>query len=89
MQKKNVRHCFKRFYGSYANFVLCDNSTYVTNNNDQKVKYNRTLNDEALNKFEKDLSHTNWETVLNECNPNLAYLQFMQILSNTMLVLSK
>ena len=64
-------------------FVLCDNSTYVTNNNDQKVKYNRTLNDEALNKFEQDLSHTNWEIVLNECNPNLAYLQFMKILSNT------
>ena len=64
-------------------FVLCDNSTYVTNNNDQKVKYNRTLDDEALSKFEQDLSHTNWETVLNECNPNLAYLQFMQILSNT------
>ena len=64
-------------------FVLCDNSTYVTNNNDQNVKYNRTLDDEALSKFEQDLSHTNWETVLNECNPNLAYLQFMQILSNT------
>ena len=64
-------------------FVLCDNSTYVANNNDPKVKYNRTLDDEALGKFEQDLNHTNWETVLNEWNPNLAYLQFMQILSNT------
>ena len=65
-------------------FVLCDNSTYVTNNNnDPKVKYNRTLDDETLSKFEQDLSHTNWETVLIECNPNSAYLQFMQILSNT------
>ena len=65
-------------------FVLCDNSTYVTNNtNDPKVKYNRTLDDEALSKYEQDLSHTNWETVLNECNSKLAYLQLMQILSNT------
>ena len=62
---------------------ICQFSFYVTNNNDHKVKYNRTLDDEALSKFEQDLSHANWETVLNECNPNLAYLQFMQILSNT------
>ena len=64
-------------------FVLCDNSTYVANNDDPKVKYNRTLDDEALSKYEQDLSHKNWETVLNEWNPNLAYLQLMQILSNT------
>ena len=64
-------------------FVLCDNSTYVANINDPQVKYNRTLDDEALSIFEQDLSHTNWETVLNEWNPNLAYLQFMQILINT------
>ena len=66
----------------YKFFILCDNSIYVSNNNDPKVKYNSTL-DEDLSKFEQDLGHTNWETVLNECNPNLAYLQFMQILSNT------
>ena len=64
-------------------FVLCDNSNYVANNNDPKVKYNRTLDDEALSKLEQELSHTNWETVLNEWNPNFAYLQFMQIQSNT------
>ena len=63
-------------------FVLCDNSTYVANNNDPKVKYNRTLDDEALSKFEQDLSHKTWETILNEWNPNFLYLQFMQILSN-------
>ena len=54
-------------------FVLCNNSTYVANNNDLKVKYNRTLDGDALNKFEQDLSHENWETVLNEWNPSLAY----------------
>ena len=32
-------------------FVLCDNSTYVVNNNDPKVKCNRKLDDDALNKF--------------------------------------
>ena len=65
--------------------LLCYNSIYVANNNDRKVKYNRTLkkDDEALSKCEQDLSHTNWETLLYEWNPNLAYLQFMQILSNT------
>ena len=42
-------------------FFLCDNSTYVANINDPKVKYNRTLDDEALSKLEQDLSLTNWE----------------------------
>ena len=49
----------------------------LANNNDPKVKYNGTLDDETLSKFEQDLSHKNWETVLNEWNPNLAYLQFV------------
>ena len=49
----------------------------LTNNNDPKVKYNGTLDGETLSKFEQDLSHKNWETVLNEWNPNLAYLQFV------------
>ena len=55
-------------------FVLCDNSTYVVNNNDPKMNYNRTLDGEALSKFEQDLRHNYCETVLNEWNPNLAYL---------------
>ena len=41
--------------------VLCDNSNYVINNNDPKVKYNSTLDGGALSKFEQDLSHKNWE----------------------------
>ena len=32
-------------------FGMCDNSTYVVNNNDPKVKCNRKLDDDALNKF--------------------------------------
>ena len=55
----------------------------VNKNNDPKVKYNRTLDGDALSKFEQELSHKNWETVLNERNRNLTYLLFMQILSNT------
>ena len=35
-------------------FVRCDNTTYVSNNNDPKVRYNRTLDGDALSKFEQD-----------------------------------
>ena len=58
-------------------FVLCDNSTYVVNNNNTKLKYNQTLDGDALSKFEQELSHNNWDIELNERIPNVIYLQFM------------
>jgi len=36
-----------------------------------------------LSYFEQVLGHKNSQTVLNEQNPNLAHLQFIQILTNT------
>ena len=35
-------------------FVLCDNNTYVANNNNPKLKYNGTSDGEALSKFDQD-----------------------------------
>ena len=37
-------------------FVPCDNSTYVVNNNNNKVKCNITLDGYDLGKFEQDIS---------------------------------
>lgn len=64
-------------------FVLCDNSTYAVINDDPTYKYNRTLDEDSLNKFKHDLNYANWDTVMNESNPDLAFSRFMQILNNT------
>ena len=65
-------------------FVVCDNSTNVVNHEDPTVKYNkRKLDEDSLNRLEHDLIDINWEIVMNESNPNLAFSCFMQALSNT------
>ena len=64
-------------------FVSCDNSTNVVNNEDPTVKYKRKLDEDSLNRLEHDLNYINWEIVMNESNPNLAFSRCMQVLSNT------
>ena len=64
-------------------FVLCDNNTNVVNHEDPTVKYKRKLDEDWLNRLEHDLNYINWEIVMNESNPNLAFSRFMQVLSNT------
>ena len=48
---------------------MCDNSTYVLNNNDPKVKYNRTLDGDALSKFEQNLSHNKLVNCVEQTEP--------------------
>ena len=64
-------------------FVLCDNNTNEVNHEDPTVKYKRKLDEDSLNRLEHDLNYINWEIVMNESNPNLAFSRFMQVLSNT------
>ena len=64
-------------------FVLCDNNTNVVNHEDPKIKHKRKLDEESLNIFDHDQNYINWEIVMNESNPNLAFSRFMQVLSNT------
>ena len=60
-------------------FVLCDNSTYVVNHEDPTVKYKRKLDEDSLNRLEHDLNYINWETVMNESNPNSVFSRFMHV----------
>ena len=46
--------------------VLCDNSRYACINDTRTTKFNRTLDEDALNKFEHDLNDAMWDTVRNE-----------------------
>ena len=55
----------------------------VVNHEDPTVKYKRKLDEDSLNRLEHDLNDINWEIVMNESNPNLAFSRFMQVLSNT------
>ena len=64
-------------------FVLCDNSINVVNNENPTVKYKRKLDEDSLNRLKHDLHEINWENVMKESNPNLAFSRFMQVLSNT------
>ena len=63
-------------------FVLCDNTNEV-NHEDPTVKYKRKLDEDLINRLEHDLNDINWEILMNESNPNLAFSRFMQVLSNT------
>ena len=69
-------------------FVLCDNSTNVVNHEDPTVKYKRKLDEDLLNRLEHDVNYINWEIVMNESNPNVAFSCFMQVILTTMPVLS-
>ena len=62
-------------------FFLCDNSTNVVIHEDPTVKYKRKLDEDSLNRLGHDLNDINWEIVMNESNPNLAFSRFMQVLS--------
>ena len=64
-------------------FIPSDNSTNVVNHEDPTFKYKRKLDEDSLNRLEHDLNDINWEIVVNESNPNLAFSRFMQVLSNT------
>ena len=58
-----------------AVFILCDNSTYVVvvnSNNEPKVKYNRTLDDDASNKFLKKVN-VNRKLAQKQVNKYLAF----------------
>ena len=55
----------------------------MVNHEDPTVKYKRKLDEDSLNRLEHDLNYINWEIVMNESNPNLAFSRFMQVLSNT------
>ena len=55
----------------------------MVNHEDPTVKYKRKLDENSLSRLEHDLNDINWEIVMNESNPNLAFSRFMQVLSNS------